>query len=165
MGRKKEVKLKCYVLLISRYFAKDNRNAGEPTGFIEKIESGEKLHTIRLNYPFWEERFKEINEGKAYLSVRYWTDAPYNSPQETYKNFYNTDGIGLQKLSFPLGTFIDDVDSDVRLVELAKNDGLDFEDFKAWFGDKLTENNGNNDLAIIHFTPFRYSNSKTSINN
>ena len=165
MVRKKQVKLKCYVLLISRYFAKDNQKAGQPTGFLEKIESGERLHTIRLNYEFWAERFKEINEGKAYLSVRYWLDVPYKSPQETYKNFYNTDGIGLQKLSFPLGTFIDDVDSDVRLVELAKNDGLDFEDFKAWFGDKLTENNGNNDLAIIHFTPFRYLNNKTNINN
>lgn len=165
MGRKKEVKLKCYVLTISRNFPQKTKRAGEPTLFFDKIESGEKLHTIRMNWKLWKKRFKAISEGKAYLSVRYWTGKPYNSPQEIYKDFYNTDGIGLQKLSFPLGTFIDDVDSDVRLVELAKNDGLDFEDFKAWFGDKLTENNGNNDLAIIHFTPFRYSNSKTSINN
>ena len=42
MVRKKQVKLKCYVLLISRYFAKDNQKAGQPTGFLEKIESGEK---------------------------------------------------------------------------------------------------------------------------
>ena len=154
-------KLKCYVLLVSRYFSKDNRRAGEPTQFIEKIESGEKLHTIRNNFPFWEKRFKEINDGKAYLSVRYWLDAPYKSPQEIYRDFYNTDGIGIQKLSFPLGTFIDDVDSDVRLSEIAKNDGLDFEDFKEWFGDKLTENYGGNDLVIIHFTPFRYENNKT----
>ena len=62
MVRKKQVKLKCYVLLISRYFAKDNQKAGQPTGFLEKIESGEKLHTIRLNYEFWAEHFKEINE-------------------------------------------------------------------------------------------------------
>lgn len=162
MGRKKEIKLKCHVLLISRYFAQDNPRAGEATEFLEKIKSGEKLHTIRLNYEFWADRFKEIDEGKAFLSVRYWSSIPYRSKQETFKDYYNTDGIGLQKLSFLLGTFIDDVDSDVLLVELAKNDGLDFETFKMWFGEKLTSDE---DLALIHFTPFRYPNSKTSINN
>ena len=61
-------------------------------------------------------------------------------------------------------SFIDDVDSSVRLVNIAENDGLDFETFKDWFGEKLTANNGNEDLAIIHFTSFRYENSKTATN-
>ena len=172
--------MKCYVLMVSRYFAKDHKNAGLPTFFVEKIckavgkdypeplnlkfEIKPKRHTVRLNYELWAKRFEEIKQGKAYLSLRYWLDAPYKSPQHEFLRLEAKDGIGVQKLSFPLGTFIDDVDSSVRLVNIAENDGLDFETFKDWFGEKLTANNGNEDLAIIHFTNFRYENSKTATN-
>ena len=164
MKTKKQKPLKCYVLLVSRYFGKESKQAGEPTNFVEKILDGSKKHTIRLNYQHWEKRFEEIKAGKAYLSLRYWLDAPYKSPQQEFLRLEAKDGIGVQKLSFPMGTFIDDVDSSVRLVNIAENDGLDFETFKDWFGEKLTANNVNEDLVIIHFTNFRYENSKTATN-
>lgn len=157
----KQKPLKCYVLLVSRYFGKESKQAGEPTNFVEKILDGSKKHTIRLNYQHWEKRFEEIKAGKAYLSLRYWLGAPYKSPQEEFLKLTAADGIGLQKVSFPMGVFIDDCDSNVKLKTLAENDGLDFETFKEWFGDKLTANNDNEDLAIIHFTNFRYTNSKS----
>ena len=38
-----------------------------------------KLHTIRANYPLWEKRIKDIQEGHAVLSVRQWSGKPYRS--------------------------------------------------------------------------------------
>ena len=54
--------------------------------------------------------------------------------------------------------------SDMYLDEMAKEKAGDFETFTDWFGDKLTENFGANDFAIIHFTKFRYANSKSENN-
>ena len=155
MGRKKEVKLKCYVLTISRNFPQKTKRAGEPTLFFDKIESGEKLHTIRMNWKLWKKRFKAISEGKAYLSVRYWTGKPYNSPQEIYKDFYNTDGIGVQKLSFVNGRpIIDNYSYYAGTIEdIAKNDGLSYQDFTNWFGANVEHFS---DMVIIHFSKFRY---------
>lgn len=39
------------------------------------------------------QRFKEIQEGKAYLSLMYWLDKPYKSPQEEFLRLESTDGI------------------------------------------------------------------------
>ena len=78
MKKQKQKTLKCYVLLVSRYFGKESKQAGKPTNFVEKILDGSKKHTIRLNYQHWEKRFEEIKAGKAYLSLRYWLDAPIN---------------------------------------------------------------------------------------
>ena len=144
-------------MLVSRYFGKESKQAGKPTNFVEKILDGSKKHTIRLNYQYWEKRFEEIKAGKAYLSLRYWLDAPYKSPQEELLKLTAEDGIGLQKISFPLGVFIDDYDSDVKIKEIATNDGLSWDDFKAWFNGTL---DAQADYAIIHFTSFRYENNK-----
>lgn len=150
-------KKKCYYIMVSRQFAKDHIKAGKSTNFVELIQQGLKLHTLRLNYELWEKRFKEIQEGKAYLSLRYWLDKPYKSPQEEFLRLDNTDGIGIQKLTFSLGIFIDDYDSDVSIAEVAKNDGLEWDDFKSWFG----EIKYGSEYVIIHFTKFRYQNSLT----
>ena len=169
-GRKKKGDKKCYVLMVSRYFAKDHIRAGAETFFVEKIFKARKkpvpyvtidpkLHTVRLNYELWEKRFKEIDAGTAYLSLRYWLDKPYKSPQEEFLRLDNTHGIGIQKLGFSLGVFIDDVDSDVGIHHIAKNDGLEWEDFKSWFGDVKYDS----EYVIIHFTDFRYPNSLTEM--
>ena len=183
-ARRKLADKKCYVLLVSRMFPGTHVQAGSPTHFVEKIckalgkeppvpyggwdawevkallNAAPKLHTIRLNYDLWKKRFDEVNAGTAYLSLRYWTDLPYKSPQEEFLQLHNTDGIGIQKLSFPLGVFIDDYDADVSIKDIAKNDGLSWEDFKSWFG----EIKYGSEFVIIHFTDFRYLNSFAKMN-
>ncbi len=145
--------MKTYVLTVSKVFPKTHPRAGQFTGFPEDIFLEEKIHTIRANYDFWKKRIDEVTEGKAMLSLRYWSDKPYNSKQITFLDLYKSD-VGIQKIEFDphLGIFIDDYDSDINLEEIAKNDGLSLKDFKAWFkGYDLSE-----PMAIIHFTSFRY---------
>ena len=45
--------MKKYVITLSRNFLAYHKRAGEETHFKEKFLSGEKLHTIRANYPLW----------------------------------------------------------------------------------------------------------------
>lgn len=146
-------KKKCYVLIVSTQFPKTHSRSGEPTEFIEKILAQVKKHTIRMNYELWRKRAEEINNGKAYLSIRCWSGLPYRSPQVEVVEFSS---IGIQKLEGNiLGWFIDDYDSDISSKQLAENDGLNYEDFKSWFP-KIPQE----PMAILHFTDFRYTNSK-----
>lgn len=151
--------MKTYVLTISQHFPKTHISAGEKTNFIEKIEEGIKLHTIRANYYLWEKRFTEINAGRACLSIRVWTGKPYKSKQSEIFRLTKADGIGLEKLTFSDGFFnsmlIDGkyCFSDIE-NSIAKNDGLTFIDYYNWFKDyDLTR-----PMAIIHFSKFRYTN-------
>lgn len=150
-------KLKTYVLTVSQQFAKTHISAGQFTGFVKKIATGEKKHTIRANYDLWEKRFKEIEAGRAVLSVRVWTGKPYNSKQSEVFRFNHADGIGIEKLTFSSGQFNSMLVngkycfSDIE-KSIAQNDGLSFYDFVNWFkGYDLTK-----PMAIIHFSPFRY---------
>jgi len=145
--------MKTYVLTLSRYFPATHARKGEPTGFIEKIKAREKIHTIRGNYPFWEERFKKIKRGEALLSLRCWEGEPYRSSQVEFMRLFHEHEIGIQRLeATPLGWFIDSYDSDITNDDLAKGDGLSTEDFQEWFkGYDLSD-----PLGIIHFTKFRY---------
>ena len=78
-------KIKTYVLMVSTKFPAYHFLNGEPTLFIEKIASGEKITSIRFNYELWRKRFEKINKGEAVLSVRSWEGKPYRSKQ--IKNF------------------------------------------------------------------------------
>ena len=180
---KKTLNLKCYYIMVSRNFPSTHPKAGQPTFFVEKIckalsiepptpyggwdawetkellKADPKLHTIRLNWELWQKRFEEIAAGKAYLSLRYWLDLPYKSPQQEFARLTTTDGIGIQKLSFPLGIFIDDYDADLSIGEIAKNDGLTMQDFGGWFGEIQRDK----EYAILHFTQKRYPNSFTNM--
>lgn len=91
------MKLKIYVITLSKVFPKTHRRKGEPTFFEEKFRK-QKLHTIRANYDLWKERFEEIQKGNAVLSVRQWTGAPYRSQQCEIACLTDIDGIGLQEL-------------------------------------------------------------------
>ncbi len=142
-------KLKCYVLIVSREFPMKHPDVGKKTNFILKIKIQQKIHTIRLNYLLWKKRIDEINAGKAYLSLRYWTGKPYKSKHKEFRKLYE---VGIEKIeSTILGWFINDHPAKLLTEDLAKNDGLSFAEFAAWFNPIPDE-----PLAIIHFTDFRY---------
>ena len=151
--------MKTYALTLSRHFPTTHARKGEPTWFIEKIKAREKIHTIRGNYPFWEERFKKIKRHEAFLSLRYWEGEPYRSEQVEFMRLFHEHEIGIQKMEL-----FTDGDGVARLKdftiggrhmsieEVSMNDGLSKEDFREWFKNyDLTE-----PMAIIHFTGFRY---------
>ena len=112
---------------------------------------GKKIHTIRANYELWEKRAKEINNGKAILSIRYWSEKPYMSKQV---EICRLEKIGVEKLEDPTNFAFAPIEGkkvDWELV--AKNDGLSFLDFCEWFKIRSKK-----PMAIIHFTDFRYCN-------
>lgn len=146
--------MKTYVITLSRNFLAYHKRAGEETHFKEKFLSGEKLHTIRANYPLWEKRIKEVQDGRAILSIRQWTGKPYRSKQVEIATLTAENGVGLQRLEFTdCRLRFPYTDSEwTSMVSLAKNDGLSLNDWVDWFGGyDLSE-----PMAIIHFTKFRY---------
>ena len=181
-------KKKTYVLILSEVFPRTHSNRIYPTYFKERFLLGQgcpdcsvpqdlsgenisncnncgracflvKLHTIRANYPLWEKRIKDIQEGHAVLSVRQWSGKPYRSKQVETAQLTAENGVGIQKLSF-------DKDKDgvlslkyfningkyIDRVKLANNDGLSLEYWQEWFSCYDLSK----PLAIIHFTKFRY---------
>ncbi|WP_025829854.1 hypothetical protein [Segatella maculosa] len=153
--------MKTYVITLSKYFLAMHKRAGEETNFKEKFLNGEKIHTIRANYPLWEKRIKEVQEGRAVLSVRQWTGKPYRSKQVEITTLTAEDEIGVQAARIVAGIYLKIIFgenfehyfvSEEERTLLAKNDGLSLEDWKEWFRSyDIT-----NPLAIIHFTKFRY---------
>lgn len=150
--------MKTYVLTLSKVFPKNHKRAGEPTDFELLFKDNnyfDKIHTIRANYPLWEQRISEIQAGRAVLSVRQWTGNPYRSKQVEIASLTADDGVGIQKLSFSremLSFEIDDKGFAIPEDLLAENDGLSLEDWIDWFkGYDLDK-----PMAIIHFTKFRY---------
>ena len=121
-----------------------------------------KLHTIRANYPFWAKRFEKINAGEAVLSVRQWSGKPYRSKMIEICRLTKEDGIGLQKLQFkellPFAgvkkSYELYIDGEIvcKIMPLATNDGLSYEDWLAWFA----KEDKSQAFAIIQFTSFRY---------
>ena len=176
-------KKKTYVLTLSAMFPKAHSKAGMPTGFKAKFALGQgcpdcdkpqdlsgvnisdcngcvnacslpKLHTIRANFPFWEKRIKEIQNGYAVLSIRQWTGKPYRSKQVEIARLTAENGIGVQQLDifdFMRPAKVDSCQL-VDLRDLANNDGLSFSDWYHWF--RLAD--VTKPMAIIHFTKFRY---------
>lgn len=155
--------MKTFVITVSRQFPSKHIRKGEETNFVKKIlnnytckvdEFGTKIHTCRSNYEYWKRIVDEVNAGNAILSVRYWSGKPRKSKQVEIVSFDCNSGIDIQKLVFENG-FIANPNVDwkrIRLTELSKNDGLEFNDFLSWFENyDLTE-----PLALIHFTKFRY---------
>lgn len=174
---------KKYVLMLSKFFPKTHRKVDMPTCFKDKFYLGQgcpdcnetqdlsgenisncngcrracllvKLHTIRANYPLWEKRISDIQDGKAVLSVRQWTGKPYRSKQREIARLTAADGIGIQRLDIFDFMRPAKVDSSqlVDLTDLANNDGLSFSDWYHWF--RLAD--VTKPMAIIHFTKFRY---------
>jgi hypothetical protein len=155
--------LKTYVLSVSINFPKTHKQAGKNTFFREKINEalipisetpilGSKIHTLRGNYELWKKRIDEVNERKAVLSLRFWSGKPYNSKQVEFLQLDSSSGIGIQKLEDPTNFVFAPIDGkQINWEEIAKNDGLSFEDFCEWFKVR-----NNSPMAVIHFTGFRY---------
>ena len=135
--------MKTYVLTLSQNFPKTHKRAGEETQFVSKIFNGEKIHTIRANYELWEKRINEVKEGKAILSLRFWSGKPYNSKQVEFCQLDKDSGIGIQGVIFDICDWSiahiytkGEIDTKLLFpsyVKLSKNDGLSVEDFKEWF--------------------------------
>lgn len=149
--------MKTYVLTVSRFFPATHKRKGEPTGFVEKILKGEKIHTIRANYELWKKRIEDVQNGYAVLSLRYWEGKPYRSKQVEFARLGKDDGVGIEQLSFNYGFFscqrVNDECAYDFLSLPAANDGLSFEDWREWFRDYDLSK----PMAIIHFTKFRYT--------
>lgn len=156
--------MKTYVITLSRHFLADHKRAGEETHFKEKFLLGHgltdydtpsmaKIHTIRANYPLWEKRIKEVQEGRAVLSIRQWTGKPYRSRQIEIAWLTAANGVGIQKLELT-NDLSECIVGDHRYsyVSVAKNDGLHPADWLAWFSCYDLSK----PMAIIHFTKFRY---------
>ena len=180
--------METYVLTLSAAFPKTHSNRIYPTYFKERFLLGQgcpdcaipqdlsgenisncnscvracflvKLHTIRANYPLWEKRTKEIQEGRAVLSIRQWAGKPYRSKKVEIGRLTADNGIGIQKLSFhndkdgvPSLKYFDIDGKYIDGEILANNDGLSKEYWQEWLrGYDLSK-----PLAIIHFTNFRY---------
>ena len=155
------MKLKCYVITISKNFPQSHKRSGEETAFYMKILAGIKIHTIRSNFDLWSKRIGEIQAGRAYLSIREWTGKPYRSPQKELFQFHKKDGVGIQPVILTASK--GEKRSPLELIEgigaripegdtLAINDGLTAEDFNEWFKSAKPYK----PMAIIHFTSFRY---------
>ena len=117
-----------------------------------------KLHTIRANYPLWQKRIKDVQDGYAVLSIRQWTGKPYRSKQMEIARLTADDGVGVQSLVFPnrscarIGYEYGKLALSVDFNKLAVNDGLSLADWYDWF----RYYNLSKPMAIIHFTTFRY---------
>ncbi len=154
--------MKIYVITLAKTFPVRHPKAGEDTYFRWGVENRYKIHTIRCNVPLWQKRVKEVEAGKACLSLREWSGKPYNSMQVEIARLTKEDGIGMQILrnkSIQINdgkTYADVItpdigDSVLDASIIARNDGLSLDDWLAWFKGCKDDY-----LAIIHFTPFRY---------
>ena len=174
--------MKTYVITLSKYFLANHKRAGEETHFKEKFLLGQscpdcaspqdlsginisdcnscvracsfpKLHTIRANYPLWEKRIKEVQEGRAVLSIRQWTGKPYRSKQVEIATLTAGSGVGIQLMELT-NDFAECIIGDYHhsYVTVAKNDGLHPADWIEWF----SAYDLSKPMAIIHFTKFRY---------
>jgi hypothetical protein len=152
--------MKTYVLTVSTKFPATHSKKGEDTCFKGKINFGIKIHTIRSNYELWTKRIKEVQDGNAIISLRYWSGKPYNSKQVEFAILDKDSGCGVQELIFFKNKFSypvipnDDyvIGLFLNLETLSKNDGLSFNDFQEWF----KKYDISKPMAIIHFTGFRY---------
>lgn len=156
--------MKTYVITLSRHFLANHKRAGEETHFKEKFLLGQgltdydtpskaKIHTIRANYPLWEKRIKEVQEGRAVLSIRQWTGKPYKSKQVEIAMLTAGSGVGIQLMELT-NDFAECIIGDHHhsYGAVAKHDGLHPADWLDWF----SVYDLSKPMAIIHFTKFRY---------
>ncbi|MFT6137851.1 MAG: hypothetical protein ACJAUJ_000938 [Salibacteraceae bacterium] len=74
--------MKTFILTVSKQLPETHKKAGKSTGFVETITrlfcpECKKSYISRSNYNLGHSRAKEINDGKAVLSIRYWSEMPY----------------------------------------------------------------------------------------
>lgn len=134
-----------------------------------------KIHTLRADIPVWEKRIAQILTGEAILSIRQWTGKPYRSKQVELARLTAEDGVGIQRAVVSRSEW-EEYDNkthycywvtvegkEIAIDDIAKNDGFtDPLDYVMWFDRDIEKQKPDKDgwkhleLAIIHFTPFRY---------
>lgn len=141
-------------LVISRKFPIKHPRAGQVAGLINNLLQGSKIHTIRDNIKYWEDKVAKVNAGGMYISVKMWLDQPYKSPQQEMHRI-NRAGLQIIEMDYLNGRLSVRIDGKkyTEPVILAGNDGLSLEDFIGWFFPVGREHYKG---AIIHFTDFRY---------
>jgi hypothetical protein len=143
--------MKTFVLTVKPRFEKPILDTIDAVKHGWPLPAEIKWHTIRKNYAFWERRIAAITRDEGILSVRVWSGKPYRSVQ---REFLRLEKVGLQKLAKRSGCYYI-VNGNglgfVSVATLAWGDGLSFDDFEAWFRDYP-----DGDMALIHFTDFRY---------
>lgn len=122
-----------------------------------------KIHTCRASLKSWIEIIDKVKSGEFILELYYWSDRPYHKDENgigmvVFATIDKDCGCGVQELLFEECNILAPIASEghwykgLTLEELAQNDGLNPDDFKAWFkGYDLIK-----PMAIIHFTKFRY---------
>lgn len=168
---------KIVVLVLSQAFLMGHSKAGKPNYFVQQLSNalhgcsehkvqlpdgdsiivrGKKLHTIRQNYEYWKEKTEKINAGEMELSIRVWSGNPYKSLQVEVARLSHVN-IQLVEMSYstedaqPI-VYIDNVLKPNIAEEMARNDGLQLEDWIEWFFKKTNTFRG----VILHFTDFKY---------
>jgi hypothetical protein len=151
MKKKKE---KTVVLTVSKRFLAGHPRAGQETGFRQKIERGEKIHTLRGNAEHW---LRACELGYT-LSIREWSGKPYRSPQEVIRTLpaggWGAEQVALEKTASGLEAYTHL--TYIPVERLAANDGLALPDFEAWLAPSFG-GCGKLGGVIIHFTDFYYS--------
>lgn len=148
--------------MLSKMFPRKHISFGKETKFRTKLENKKKIHTIRGNYELWKHNIEKIQNSNFFLSVRQWADKPYRSKQVEIMEFKN---VGYERISMQYDPETRKLKAVINgkqyenVKELAKNDGLEWNEFIDWFfgqGTGRTLFQG----VIIHFTDFRYNPNK-----
>ena len=157
--------------MLAKQFPSHHYKKGDPTQFYGKCLAGTKIHTIRINAKLWASRIDEVNAGRAIISVREWSEKPYASPQQELFQMHKC-GYEFVEKSHTMGMYVvTNFESDpvwevgLEYQEgfgngtIPKNDGLAIDEFNSWFKKIDTREQ----LIIIHFTDFRYTNETDQI--
>lgn len=146
--------------MVSKVFPKNHVNAGELTNFVYTLENLQKIHTIRPHFIKWAVRADEINNGDAYLSLRYWDSKPYHSKQIIIKEFthLNVQPVTIfKRYDGRLDIMVGSKCKFVNTLDFVANDGLSQLNFTSWF---FPDNKPAKHVfrgGIIHFSPFIYA--------
>lgn len=140
-------------IMVSKVFLPSHIRNGQSTNFIEKILSGEKIHTIRVSAD-WQKRLY----NNHVLTITTWKGAYKKSEKEIVKTITREQGLGYEIIEFYNESLAKVTCPNtnksvfVKYKTIAKNDGLSLEDFHAWFENYDIQS----PLILIHFTNFRY---------
>lgn len=136
-------------IMCSRHFPKGHPKAGQPTHLVEKIEACladiipgwemSKTFTLHEWEPYYNctmPKCHTIRAGKRFkpgetVSLRVWSGAPYRSKQIEFAQVEVKKAWDIEINEF---WFINgDILEQDKVVELANNDGLAYDDFINWF--------------------------------
>ena len=143
------------MLVLSTVFGRGHKRVGQPTHFVESMQAGTKLHTIRANTELWRRRAAKIDAGEMELSIRVWSGRPYRSQQVEVARLTQ---LHVQSIEAVMGAtdalprvWIDGQEvADVEQV--ARNEGLELADWVGLFLKRTNHYEG----VVLQFGSFRY---------